>query len=132
MKELNYEFVGWFNDGKSDKVWGLVELLPPTSVARIKTKGVYLVFWGRRGRKYQTQFVRSYSRYHHNSLTHLRIHEKLIKGYKEVGKEMLSSIYPDFEKDLSSTAFWTMMTKSSEINPEEWQKIKEKTLQTGE
>jgi len=130
MKELDYEFVGWLNDGKSDKIWGLIELLAPTSVARIQTKGVYLVFWGRRGKKYQTQFIRSHSRYHYlhsyNSLTYLKIQEKLSKGYKEVGKQMLSDIYPDFEKDLSSIAFWTMMTKSSEINPEEWQKIKEK------
>lgn len=126
MKNVKYEFIGWLFDGKSDKVWGAIRLLDSSSVARIPTKGIYLIFWGRRGTRYQTQIIDSYPKNSfRGSILGDKISEKLGKGYAEVSREKLSDVYPDFEKDLSNITFWTMMTKSAKISPEQWQKIKD-------
>lgn len=125
MKDLKYEFIGWYKQNPSDKIWGVIELISPKTIARIPTYGKYLVFWGRRGTKYQTKFVTSLSPtdYYH-SIIATKIQEKLDKGYKKVDKSSLDSIYPNFEKDLSDLAFWTMMTKTDKLSLEEWEEIK--------
>lgn len=127
MKDLKYEFIGWYKENQSDKVWGAIELLPTKIVARVpKYYGKYLVFWGRRGTKYQTKIVTSLppTDYYYSSDLAKKIKEKKDKGYLPVDKSKLSDIYPDFEKELSDLTFWTMMTKTDKLSLEEWEEIK--------
>lgn len=125
MKGLKYEFIGWYKDGQSDKIWGAIELLKPKSTARVPTYGKYLIFWGRRGTKYQTQILSSLSpELYGYSVISSKIDEKINKGYQKVDKKKLDSIYPDFEKELSDLTFWTMMTKTDKLSLEEWEEIK--------
>jgi hypothetical protein len=125
MKELKYKFIGWNKNNSSDKIWGAIELISPKVIARVPTPGMYLIFWGRRGTKYQTQFLKSYSaEYSWKAIIDQKISEKINKRYKIVGKNQLIEVYPDFEKDISDTAFWTMMTKTDKLSLEDWEEIK--------
>ena len=123
MKELKYKFIGWHKENSSDKIWGAIELISPKVIARIPTPGMYLTFWGRRGAKYQTQFLKSYSA-EYSSLIDEKISKKINKGYKIVDKNHLIDVYPDFEKDISDATFWTMMTKTDKLSLEDWERIK--------
>jgi len=126
MKKIKYEFIGWYKEGQSDKIWGIIELIKPKNTARIPMHGKYLIFWGRRGSKYQTKFISSLDPkiYYPYSLVTKKIEEKINKGYKKVEKSRLEEIYPTFEKDLSDLTFWTMMTKTDKLSLEEWEQIK--------
>jgi len=103
MSNLNYAFIGWCRDveANSDKVWGAICLREPT--ASYRSDGKYVTFWGRRGKKLQTKIVEG-------SLwdVHKPFLKKLDKGYKEVDSRKLNEVYPEFEEDLSKTAFWAM------------------------
>jgi hypothetical protein len=35
--------------------------------------------------------------------------KKLDKGYKEVDKQQLDAVYPEFESDLEKTAMWALL-----------------------
>lgn len=126
MKSLKYEFIGWFHSEESDKIWGAIELLKPKVRGAIPINGKYLIFWGKRGTKYQTKFVDSLcpvSYYWYSNIAK-KIEEKKEKGYKQVSNGRLHEIYPNFEKDLLDVAFWTMMTKTNKLSLEEWEEIK--------
>ena len=128
MTSPNYVFIGWLKEGQSDKVWGIIELAKPSSQFAL---GKYLTFWGRRGSKYQTKVVDSgkptppFYSWRGNELDK-KISEKIEKGYRLVRKSELEKVYPEFEKDLQQTTFWTMMTKSAEVGSVDWDKIMKK------
>jgi len=103
MSNLDYAFIGWCRDpeANSDKVWGAICLREPT--ASYRDDGKYVTFWGRRGKKLQTKIVEGA-----NWDVHKLFLKKLDKGYNQVDKSRLDEVYPEFEDDLSKTAFWAM------------------------
>ena len=111
---MKYLHIGWCNEDNHDKVWGIIEL-------REKVEGyhggpdpsgrypqfqppTYVTFWGRRGRKLQTKI---WSGPEWQADTEFM--KKRDKGYKEVSKAQLDSVYPEFERDLEKTAFWAAL-----------------------
>jgi hypothetical protein len=126
MNDLKYEFIGWCKDGQSDKIWGIIELLAPQVRGTISISGKYLVFWGRRGARYQTKIMKSLCpiRYYWHSTVAKKIEEKIKKKYIKVDKHKLKDIYPNFEKDLQDLTFWSMMTKTDKLSIEEWEEIR--------
>jgi predicted DNA-binding WGR domain protein len=121
-KNLNYVFIGHYKDDKanSDKCWGIIELVPPQYSY---DAGSYIVFWGRRGSKYQTKVIAKATSYVIRDL----YQSKLDKGYRQVKKSKLDEIYPNFEKDLETTAFWTVLTKSDDLGAKAFDYVKDKT-----
>jgi hypothetical protein len=130
MKKIKYEFIGWCKDGQSDKIWGIIELIKPENKIRLPSFGKYLLFWGRRGNKYQTRIFSSMcpKQYYSYSIVSKKIEEKIINGYKKIDTSKLEEIYPEFEKDLLDLHFWTMMTKTDKLSLEEWEQIKKNIL----
>ena len=101
---MKYEHIGWCKEETHDKVWGIILLAEdvPVSVSAWPfSTNKYVTFWGRRGAKLQTKIVEG---------TNWKLHEmflkKLDKGYKEVRKNELDEVYPEFQQDLEKTAFW--------------------------
>jgi hypothetical protein len=98
---MNYEWIGWCREGVHDKVWGAIRLEDPEYSY---TAGKFVTFWGRRGKKLQTKIVED---------TTWGIHKMFLKkqdkGYKEVDKNLLDEVYPEFENDLKQTAFWATL-----------------------
>jgi len=96
---MRYAHIGWCKSGTHDKVWGAICLQDPTTSYR--GDGKFVTFWGRRGAKLQTKMVEGT-----NWDVHKLFLNKLSKGYKEVEKDELDEVYPEFEQDLEKTAFW--------------------------
>ena len=101
---INYEFIGWNNDDGADKVWGMIVLLNPNAQSNETT---YATFWGRRGKKLQSK-VQKFSRWDAQKL----IDSKMNKGYREIYKDDINNVYPEFEKDLQKMAVWNMLKAS--------------------
>ena len=101
---INYKFIGWCREDNHDKVWGVIYLEKQPIGARVwGNQNVKCVsFWGRRGKKLQTKMV-----FDDWELEKL-IRSKTKKGYQEVDTNKLNEVYPEFEQDLSKTAFWAM------------------------
>lgn len=118
-KNLNYVFIGHYSNEteNSDKLWIVIELVPPIGYEF----GSYITAWGRRGSKYQTKVVKS------GCCCRDLINAKLDKGYKKVNKQRLDNVYPNFEKDLETTAFWTVLTKSDDLGAKAFDYVKDKT-----
>ena len=96
-----FKFIGWCNEDGHDKVWGVIflEQTGRSSWAGV-TDAKCVTFWGRRGKKLQTKMsVDDWD-------MHKLIDSKKRKGYIEVDETKLNTVYPEFEKDLSKTAFW--------------------------
>ena len=97
---MDYRFIGWCNSGGHDKVWGVISLeegkLPGGG-------GKVLIFWGRRGAKLQTKVD-----YDGNKLSRL-IDTKCGRGYKEIDRSKLNTVYPGFQDDLEKTAVWSVL-----------------------
>ena len=96
---MNYEFIGWNNDDDHDKVWGVIRLRTVTEY-----NAVYVSFWGRRGKKLSHKVFES-GRWDLNKM----VAGKLDKGYREIYKDDINNVYPEFEKDLQKTAVWAML-----------------------
>lgn len=100
----NLVFVGWCRDEEAnhDKVWGVISLVPLTDAERdfdIPTYEKCVVFWGRRGKKLQTQITKF-----DNTLVD-KINKKL-KEYTKIDIHQLNAVYPEFQSDLEKTEFW--------------------------
>lgn len=79
---INFKFIGWNNKEGHDKVWTSFEI-----------DGQYYCAWGRRNAKLQ------FKNHGTNKWKMQTIaHDKQGKGYKEVDKFLLFSIFPDFEE----------------------------------
>lgn len=105
---MDYRWIGWMQEGTSDKVWGIITLVEENrSVDDMIVygapfcQGKYCTFWGRRGKKLQTKIVEGFD----FEIRHL-IRKKTDKGYEEVDTARLNEVYPEFEADLKKTAFW--------------------------
>lgn len=96
---INYEFIGWNNDDDHDKVWGVIRLRTIDEYT-----AVYVSFWGRRSKKLSHKVFDS-SRWDLNKL----VSSKVDKGYREIYKDDINNVYPEFEKDLQKTAVWAML-----------------------
>lgn len=95
-----FKFIGWCNEDGHDKVWGVIFLEQPGRSSWGVTDAKCVTFWGRRGKKLQTKMsVDDWE-------MHKLIDSKKRKGYIEVDETKLNTVYPEFEKDLSKTAFW--------------------------
>jgi predicted DNA-binding WGR domain protein len=103
---MKYEFIGWCQEGTSDKIWTVIQLRSNVNDAKSysDTLDLYAVVWGRRGRTLQSK-VQEYTYPDILSL----IRSKTKKGYEEVSAEKLDSVYPEFEEDLQKTAVWAML-----------------------
>lgn len=88
---MKYVHIGWCQEDKHDKVWGVIELQPYK----------YVTFWGRRGAKLQTKIVEG-STWQMDDL----FRKKVNKGYQEIEEWQLDDVYPEFKSDLEKTAFW--------------------------
>ena len=95
---MRYAYIGWCKEGASDKVWGAICLQESESYY---TSGKYVTFWGRRGAKLQTKIVQGTER----AIGEM-FRKKTNKGYKEVNRNELDEVYPEFQQDLEKTAFW--------------------------
>lgn len=98
---MNYKFIGWCKEYNHDKVWGIICLTEPIPY---RSDGQYLTFWGRRGAKLQTKMVYG-SNYDMTRLSD----SKMRKGYKELRRNELDEVYPEFEADLEKTAIWATL-----------------------
>ena len=96
---MKYKFIGWCQEGTSDKVWGVIPL--NENIQMINT---YVIFWGRRGKKLKTKILK-------DSAWGIgdKISSKKERGYVEVNTDKLDELYPEFESDLSKTAMWAMI-----------------------
>ena len=99
---MEYTFIGWCRDEETnaDKVWGAIKLKDGDSRWADKS---YVTFWGRRGKKLQTKIVTE-SAWDMDRM----IEKKKDKGYAGIDRARLDTVYPEFEDDLSKTAFWAM------------------------
>ena len=97
---IDYKFIGWCQEGTSDKVWGVIKLRDGNSW----DNDSYCTFWGRRGRALQTK-VSVESEWDIEKL----ISNKSHKGYTEIDTDKLNEVYPEFEEDLEKTAMWAML-----------------------
>lgn len=99
---IDYAFIGWCRDeeANADKVWGAIRLKNGDSRW---TAPSYVTFWGRRGKKLQTKIVTD-SVWNMDKV----FDKKMDKGYARVDSSKLNEVYPEFEDDLSKTAFWAM------------------------
>lgn len=98
---MRFEFIGHMYDAKEnhDKVWGVIVLSDDSVTWNPKC----LTFWGRRGKKLQTQLgVLTYD-------TTKLIRAKVNKGYLEVDENKLNEVYPEFQSDLEKTAMWATL-----------------------
>lgn len=101
---IRYEFIGWkrVEAENADKVWGIICLSEPDGfVSQWDDNVNYVSFWGRRGKKLQTK-VFTTSPYEMQ-----RMYDKKERDeYRSIDSDKLAEVYPEFEKDLSKTAFW--------------------------
>jgi len=90
------KWLGWCKNpsDNSDKVWGIILLKPLTPYSWRETQ--YVTFWGRRGKRLQTKIV---------ELVEFDVDKLIIsktkKGYINIPNSDLSTVYPEFEDDLS-------------------------------
>lgn len=101
---MEYKYIGWCKDEETnaDKVWGVICLQTPT--VSYYGDGKFVTFWGRRGKKLQTKMVEG-----SNWDVHKLFLKKVDKGYKEVDKDQLDKVYPEFQEDLEKTAVWALL-----------------------
>lgn len=103
---MKYHWIGHCKEGTSDKVWGLIRLTGPDDYLQYGYSiNDYLVFWGRRGKKLQTQIHKSLNNYDADRL----VDKKEARGYNAINVNKLSEVYPEFEQDLESTTMWSLL-----------------------
>ncbi len=78
---LRVYWAGWYKEGTSDKLWGVLERHDEDG--NIMT---YYNFWCRRGAKMQFKHVGQNKKYTHKSSS----------GYKSIDVDTLEQIYPGF------------------------------------
>ena len=82
---MNILFIGWCKHDNHDKVWGIID----------KGNNICQTFWGRRGKKFQTN-----SKMMSVAERHALVRSKLNKGYCEVAKEDWDTVYDHFGRDV--------------------------------
>jgi len=101
---IEFKFIGWCNEDGHDKVWAVAELCHNINNAPHFHNPInqYVAIWGKRGKKLKTNIMASY-----DADIDTLIRSKLRKDYKRIDEAALNTVYPEFEKDLSKTAFWS-------------------------
>lgn len=106
--ENEFVFIGWNQEGTSDKIWGY--FLRPTPVDPTsnwwvtKTRGYNCcIFWGRRGKA--MQFKADVTGFELEKLTAT----KLKKGYVKITREKLLEIWPTFIQEAESKLMWDVL-----------------------
>jgi len=88
---MEIKYIGWCNEGKHDKVWGVAL----HSASNHVDSDFYACFWGRRGKKLQKKLV---------ELTgwelYKLIESKQKKGYVNFPVDEANEIYENFSKDI--------------------------------
>lgn len=84
-------WAGWFKDGTSDKIWGILKV-------GVGSEFKYYNFWCKRGAKMQFKAI-DYPKFGHK--------EK--KGYKEISDSQLEAIYPGFFEEAQSNLVFNLM-----------------------
>lgn len=113
---MKYNFIGWCNDGKHDKIWACINVVEGS----IGNDFVYVTVWGRRGKALQHKIVSDQlpSMYDMNvnkrgwSYADIdkKISSKIAKGYEPVSVEFLDGVYPEFQQDLKMLAVWATLS----------------------
>ena len=105
---MQYKWIGWCKEGNHDKVWGVILLKEP---AQLGHNGMWawthercVVFWGRRGKKLQTQMNVD------DRELYKKIQEKEKSGYVEIQPDKLNLVYPEFENDLEKTTVYALLS----------------------
>ncbi len=117
---MKFTYIGWSRNEETntDKVWGVIQIgfdndtynekqpwLNPRTLIYPEPTNKYVTFWGRRGKKLQTKV---WDGYPYDAA--VEFNKKKEKGYQKVNKNQLSSVYPEFEKDLEKTAVWGILS----------------------
>ena len=84
QEELEFIYIGWCNEGTSDKVW-----------TAFKAGGAYYAGWGARGKS--IRFKKHVGRYEL-----LEVKAKKTKKYKECNEFELFAILPEFKEQVAS------------------------------
>jgi hypothetical protein len=84
---MEFQFIGWNNQDGHDTIW--------TSFI---AEGNYYVAWGRRGAKLQFKKHGHHLMWAINGVVRKIEQQKKEKGYKEVDKFLLFTLFPDFEE----------------------------------
>jgi len=111
---MKYEFIGWCHDEakNQDKVWGVILLAENITGREHWSYNIinrYLVVWGRRGKKLQTQ-IREESSWHIKGKIYTKSKESDEKNeYTMINKEKLDEVYPEFQEDLEKTTAWALL-----------------------
>ena len=92
---LNVHWAGWYNEGTSDKLWGVLERVYDDIDAV-----TYYNFWCRRGAKMQFKHVGNNKNYRH----------KANSGYKSIDVEKLEEIYPGFMEEANNQLILGILT----------------------
>ena len=112
--KINYEFIGWCRDEvkNQDKVWGVIllaENITGEEQWSYNKINRYLVVWGRRGKKLQSQ-IREEQGWHIQRKINAKSKECGVNHeYTKINKKKLDAVYPEFEQDLERTAAWGML-----------------------
>ena len=109
--DFSNSMIGWYHKDNSDKIWGAV-LIKTTGTRpgfwsdSPEVIGVWMIFWGRRGRALQTKLTEPMtSRDMHRD----HFQKKLDKGYQRVARNKLKQVYPEFQDDLEKTTMWAQL-----------------------
>lgn len=108
IMDFTNSMIGWYHKDNSDKIWGAV-LIKTTSTRpgfwseTPEVIGVWMIFWGRRGRALQTEPMTS------RDMHHAHFQKKLDKGYQRVARNKLKQVYPEFQDDLEKTTMWAQL-----------------------
>lgn len=93
--DINYEFIGWVNEGVHDKVYVVFNI-----------DNTYYSAWGRRGAKLQFKKCR-------NSYEAFSLKNKKQQKYKPVEEFLLFTFFPNFREKVEEEVF--MATLSGKI-----------------
>ena len=109
--DFSNSMIGWYHKDNSDKIWGAV-LIKTTGTRpgfwanSPEVIGVWMIFWGRRGRALQTKLTEPMTS---RDMHHDHFKKKLDKGYQRVARNKLDQVYPEFQDDLEKTTMWAQL-----------------------
>lgn len=112
MKDLIY--VGWNRTGTSDKIWAIF-LVNERVANKHSVVREYITIHGRRGSKlresppFEWHCIDRYGHLYKYGEPATRIAKKEKSGYASVPLDQLTTVYPDFETDISTTAFYAKL-----------------------
>jgi len=100
-----FVFIGWCQEGNSDKIWGYFLRPTPDAAAWTTKDWGYncCIFWGRRGKA--MQFKADITGHDLNKLRE----SKLRKGYVKISPEKLLEIWPSFIEEAEAKLMWEVL-----------------------